>query len=93
MGSGHLRSTLYMCAISAKKQNQACRELYDRLRAAGKPPKLALIAVCNKLLKQAFAIATTATPYQSVQEGQKTIIKNRANYFTFFLILLVLGSL
>ncbi|RYY43151.1 MAG: IS110 family transposase, partial [Chitinophagaceae bacterium] len=64
MGSGHLRSTLYMCAISAKKHNAACRDLYDRLRAAGKPAKLALIAVCNKLLKQAFAIATKGTKYQ-----------------------------
>ena len=43
----------------------ACRELYDRLVAKGKNGKLALIAVCNKLLKQAFAIVTSGMPYQA----------------------------
>ena len=49
---------LYVCAWTAKKCNRACRELYDRLVAKGKAKKLALIAVANKLLKQAFAVAT-----------------------------------
>jgi hypothetical protein len=31
--------------------------------AKGKRKKLALIAVCNKLLKQAFAIAKNRIPY------------------------------
>ena len=35
---------------------KACREIYERLVAKGKSKKLALIAVANKLLKQAFAI-------------------------------------
>jgi hypothetical protein len=30
--------------------------LFDRIVAKGKSKKLALLAVCNKLLKQAFAI-------------------------------------
>jgi transposase len=64
MGNGHLRSVLYMCAMSAIKHNKACKDLFERLKAKGKPGKLALIAVCNKLLKQAFAIATKATTYQ-----------------------------
>lgn len=64
MGNGHLRSVLYMCAMSAIKHNQACKALFQRLKAKGKPGKLALIAVCNKLLKQAFAIATKGTMYQ-----------------------------
>ena len=49
---------LYVCAWTAKKCNKACRELYDRLLEKGEAKKLALIAVANKLLKQAFAIAT-----------------------------------
>jgi len=64
MGNGHLRSVLYMCSLSAIKHNQACKDLYDRLKAKGKRSKVALIAVCNKLLKQAFAIATKGTTYQ-----------------------------
>ena len=64
MGNGHLRNVLYMCSLSAIKHNGACKELYDRLKAKGKRSKVALIAVCNKLLKQAFAIATKRTMYQ-----------------------------
>jgi transposase len=64
MGNGHLRNVLYMCSLSAIKHNGACKELYERLKAKGKRSKVALIAVCNKLLKQAFAIATKGTTYQ-----------------------------
>lgn len=63
MGSGRLRSVLYMCALSALRCNKACQALFGRLKAKGKNGKLAVIAVCNKLLKQAFAIATKGTPY------------------------------
>jgi hypothetical protein len=38
-------------------------ELYDRLTAKGKQKKLALIAVSNKLLRQAFAIVKNKTEY------------------------------
>jgi transposase len=63
MGMGHIRMLLYMCARSAKKYNRACRELYERLLANGKAKKLALIAVANKLLKQAFAIVKNKSVY------------------------------
>jgi transposase len=65
MGNGYLRNVLYMCSMSAIRYNKACKDLYERLRAAGKNGKLALIAVCNKLLKQAFSIATKGTIYQA----------------------------
>lgn len=64
MGNGYLRNVLYMCSLSAIKHNGACKELYERLKGKGKRGKVALIAVCNKLLKQAFAIATKGTMYQ-----------------------------
>lgn len=63
MGMSRIRATLYVCSWSASKCNKACRELYERLLAKGKAKKLALIAVANKLLKQAFAIATQQTKY------------------------------
>jgi transposase len=65
MGNGHLRNVLYMCAMTAIKYNKACKDLYERLRAKGKNGKVALIAVCNKLLKQAFAIAIWGTVYNA----------------------------
>jgi hypothetical protein len=54
---------LFLCAFSACKHNKACREIYERITAKGKSKKLALIAVSNKLLKQAFAIAKSGIPY------------------------------
>ena len=54
----------YLCAVlMPAKYNKACRDLYERLVAKGKSKKLALIAVCNKLLKQAFAIAKSGLIY------------------------------
>jgi transposase len=73
MGMSRIRALLYICSWSAKRYNKACRELYERLIAKGKAKKLALIAVVNKLLKQAFAIATKQTTYQ----------ENYANYICF----------
>ena len=63
IGNKNLRKLLFLCAFSACQHNKACRELYERLVAKGKSKKLALIAVSNKLLKQAFAIAKSGLPY------------------------------
>lgn len=52
-----LRNLLFICSFTA------CKDIYERIIAKGKSKKLALIAVCNKLLKQAFAIAKTVLPY------------------------------
>jgi len=63
MGNQKLRNLLFLCSFSACKYNKACKELYDRIVAKGKSKKLALIAVANKLLKQACAIAKSGRPY------------------------------
>lgn len=63
MGMSRIRALLYLCAWSAKRYNKACKELYERLIAKGKARKAALIAVANKLLKQAFSIASNNQPY------------------------------
>lgn len=63
VGNKKLRNLLFLCAFSACKHNKACREIYQRIINKGKSKKLALIAVANKLLKQAFAIAKSGKPY------------------------------
>jgi transposase len=63
MGGKELRNALFMCALSAIRKNQPCKELYDRLKTKGKNGKLALIAVCNKLIKQCVAIAKSEMPF------------------------------
>jgi len=64
MGNPQVRKLLYMCSWTAKKCNSSCKEMYDRLKAKGKPERVIKIAIANKLLKQAFAIATTQTIYK-----------------------------
>ena len=54
---------LFMCSFNACKYNKACRDLYERIVAKGKSKKLALMAVANKLLKQAFTIIKSGRPY------------------------------
>ena len=49
-GRRALRSGLYMAALSATRYNPILSSFYQRLRAKGKPHKLALTAVMRKLL-------------------------------------------
>ena len=62
-GDSSLRSQLYVAAFSSIRCNTECRACYDRLRAKGKPGKVAVIAVANKLIRQAFAVVTQEKPY------------------------------
>ena len=49
-GRAPVRATLYMAALVATRHNVALRMFYQRLRTAGKPAKVALVAVMRKLL-------------------------------------------
>lgn len=49
-GRRAVRCGLYMAALVAARHNPSLRCFYQRLRAAGKPPKLALTATMRKLL-------------------------------------------
>ena len=66
MGMGWIRKLLYMCSISAIRCNKACVDLFERLREKGKPVKVAMIAVANKLLKQIFAIVKNNQAYSEI---------------------------
>ena len=63
MGQGRIRQLLYLCSWTAKRCNNACQALYDRLKAAGKPPKVINIAIAHKLLRQAYAVASSGKDY------------------------------
>ncbi len=64
-GSASLRKALYCATWSALRGNRACKALFDRLRAKGKPVKVALIAVANLLIRQIFAVVTTQKPFDN----------------------------
>lgn len=64
MGMSRMRKLLYLCAMRARTCNKACKEMFERLKEKGKNGKLALIAIANKLLRQAFAIGKSQMSYQ-----------------------------
>ena len=54
---------LYMAALSASQRNPVIRAFYRRLRAAGKPAKVALTACMRKLLTILNAMARDGAPW------------------------------
>lgn len=63
-GRTRLRTSLYAAALPAAFQwNAACKALYARLREAGKPHKLALVACARKLILFANAVLARGTPW------------------------------
>jgi transposase len=64
-GRASVRTALYLAAMTASRFNPVLRELYERLRQAGKPPKLAFVAVARKLLTILNAIAREKTAWQA----------------------------
>jgi len=64
-GASQLRACLYNAAKSAKRFNNACKALYERLRKKGKPHKVAMVAVIKKLLQQVFAVVKSNTQFDN----------------------------
>lgn len=64
-GRASVRTALYLAAMNAARFNPVLRALYQRLRQAGKPPKLAFVAVARKLLTILNAIARERTAWQA----------------------------
>ena len=60
-GRASVRHALYMAALVATRYNPPLRVFYQRLRSAGKPPKVAIVAVMRKLL----AILNTMIKHQA----------------------------
>ncbi len=55
-GNGRLRTALYLATLSAAQHNPVIKAFYERLRAAGKPTKVARCAAARKLLHIAWAV-------------------------------------
>jgi transposase len=64
-GRASVRAVLYMASLSAVRRNPQIRPFYERLRAAGKCPMLALIASMRKLLTILNAILRDSSPWLS----------------------------
>jgi transposase len=62
-GNKRLRRTLYLATLSATRFNPQIKAFYTRLRAAGKPAKVARCAAARKLLHLAWAVVTKGRAY------------------------------
>ncbi len=62
-GRAAVRSVLFMAAHAASRHNPALKPFADRLKAAGKKPKVVLVAVARKLLVIANAILRSQKPW------------------------------
>jgi transposase len=65
-GRAAVRAVLYMAALVATRHNPDIRRFYVRLRAAGKPGKVALVACAHKLLLLCNSVLRSGTPWRPV---------------------------
>lgn len=63
-GRAELRATLYMAAQSAARFDPVIKAFYDKLRAAGKPAKVAIVACMHKMLRIINAVIKSGKPWQ-----------------------------
>ncbi len=61
-GRARIRAVLYMGALVASRHNPVIRDFYQRLLAAGKPKKLALIAACASCWLSSTQCSSMARP-------------------------------
>ena len=64
-GRASVRAALFMAAMTAMRRNPVLRAFHQRLRAAGKPKMVALIAVARKLLTILNAILRDKIKWQT----------------------------
>jgi transposase len=63
LGHAALRAKLWMPTLTAVRKNPWLRAYYERLRARGKLPKVALVAAMRKLLIAVYYVATHRRPF------------------------------
>src|SRR4051812_35476790 len=66
-GRKRVRDALYMAALNAVRRDNSIKAFYQRLRTAGKPAKLALVAVARKLLTTLNAMLRDRNTYLAPQ--------------------------
>ena len=64
-GRASVRTALFMAALCGRRWNPALKIFYGRLKAAGKPTKVALIACARKLLTILNAMMRSNTRWMS----------------------------
>lgn len=62
-GRARPRRMIYLAAMAARRHNKTLADFANRLTAAGKPPKLAIVAVMRKLIEAANLVLKRQTPW------------------------------
>lgn len=63
-GRAAVRNVIYMAALTASRHNRVLKPFYERLIAAGKPAKVALVAVMRRLVVFANAVLRSGQPWK-----------------------------
>lgn len=63
-GRAAVRAALYMPTITATKRNPAIAAMYERLRARGKPHRVAIVACMRRLLTIMNAMVRSGQPWE-----------------------------
>ena len=74
-GNAALRAALWMPTLTAVRRNPAIKETYDRLVAAGKLPKVAMVAAMHKLLRVVYSVAKNRRPFVPVTLRARGILE------------------
>jgi len=64
-GRSAIRKTLYMATVAAATYNPVIKQFYQRLKTAGKPSKVALVACMRKLVVILNAMVRANTPWRT----------------------------
>jgi len=72
-GNPRLRRAAYLVAVSGTRTQSGLATFYQRLIAAEKPRKVALIALARKILTVAYAVVTSRTPYNPDYASQAPV--------------------
>lgn len=66
-GRGHIRAVLFMATLAAVRCNPVLKVFHQRLKATGKPFKIAMVACMRKLLTILNAVLRDQAPWRAPQ--------------------------
>ena len=75
-GRSRVRAVLYMGTLAASRFNPVIRDYYQRLLAAGKPKKVALVACMRKLLVILNAMLKQRSPWRAQRASTPALVRH-----------------
>lgn len=69
-GRGRPRRMFYIAALAARRCDPTLRAFGERLEAAGKPPKVVLVAIMRKLVEAANIVLARGTAWEPLQAAR-----------------------